>query len=211
MRAGVDDTLGVIIAGGAGSRVGGADKGLLPLCGRPLVEHVIDRLRPQCDRLLIAANQRNLAEYAAYAPTIRDAGDGHAGPLAGLVAAFGFLTTNRQALPGWLSSVPVDCPDPPRELVERLRAALQRDATACCAFVRRAGKPQPLFAMYRIDDDPVEWLVSAQAAQREHGSTWRWQAALEAIAVDFDEADAAFHNLNTPVDFREYELAHGAS
>ena len=84
MGAGADETLGIVLAGGAGSRVGGADKGLLPLGGRPLVEHVLERLRPQCDRLLIVAN-RNLDDYARYAPVLHDDNEGHAGPLAGLV------------------------------------------------------------------------------------------------------------------------------
>src|SRR5574337_387447 len=166
MSVDADGTLGVIIAGGAGTRVGGADKGLLPLNGRPLVGHV---------------------------------------------AACGFLASNRQALPRWLLTVPVDCPDPPRDLALRLHAALAADATACCAFARHAGKPQPLFAMYRVDDDPAAWRASAQDALHEHGSAWRWHAALEAIGVDFDAPGDAFHNLNTPADVDEYGRAHAAS
>lgn len=210
MSVDADGTLGVIIAGGAGTRVGGADKGLLPLNGRPLVGHVAARLRPQCDRLLIVAN-RGLDDYAGHAPAIHDETEGHAGPLAGLVAAFGFLASNRQALPRWLLTVPVDCPDPPRDLALRLHAALAADATACCAFARHAGKPQPLFAMYRVDDAPAEWRASARDALHEHGSAWRWHAALEAIGVDFDAPGDAFHNLNTPADVDEYGRAHAAS
>ena len=209
MYAGVEDVLGVVLAGGAGTRVGGADKGLLPLCERPLVEHVIERLRPQCDRVLIVAN-RSVDDYTHYAPAIHDETEGHAGPLAGLVAAFGFLLANRHALPRWLLTVPVDCPDPPRDLALRLHTALALDATACCAFARRAGQAQPLFAMYRVDDDPAEWRTSAYAALHEHGSPWRWHAALEATGVDFDTPRDAFHNLNTPADIDEYERTHAA-
>jgi molybdenum cofactor guanylyltransferase len=209
MRAGVDDTLGVVLAGGAGARVGGADKGLVALCGRLLIEHVLERLRPQCDRLLIAA-RRGADDYLRYAPVVHDATEGCAGPLAGIVAAFGLLAANRHALPAWLLTVPVDCPDPPRDLALRLQAALTTDATACCAFARRAGVAQPLFALYRVDDDPAEWRASAHVALREHGSTRRWHAALEASAVDFDDIGDAFRNLNTAEAFREYELAHGA-
>lgn len=200
--------LGVVLAGGAGSRVGNADKGLLPLCGRPLIEHVLDRLRGQCGRVLIVAN-RNLDRYAAYAPTIHDDGSGHAGPLAGLVAAFGFLHANRHALPRGLLTASVDCPDAPRDLAARLRAALAADATARCAFVRRAGDAQPLLALYRVGGEPLAWMESAQAALREHGSPRRWHAASNAVAVDFDDAADAFHNLNTPDDFRDYERTHG--
>lgn len=203
MPVDADDTLGVVIAGGAGTRVGGEDKGLLVLAGRPLVAHVLDRLRLQCGRVLIVAN-RELDDYAAYAAVVHDETDGHAGPLAGLVAAFGFLTANRHALPRWLLTVPVDCPDPSRDFAARLRAALEADATACCAFVRHAGAAQPLFALYRVDDDPAEWRDSARDALRQHGSTRRWHAALAALAVDCDGTESSFHNLNTPAEFDEY-------
>lgn len=209
MCADADDMLGVVLAGGAGTRVDGKDKGLLALSGRPLIEHVLERLRPQCGRLLIVAN-RDLDAYARHAPVVHDETDGHAGPLAGMVAAFGFLVANRHALPRWLLTVPVDCPGPPLDLAARLRAAMDADATACCAFARHGGKAQPLFALYRIDDDPVEWRDFARAALHEHGSTWRWHAAMEAIAVDFDGDAMAFANLNTPADFGEYERAHAA-
>ncbi len=210
MRADADEILAVILAGGAGTRIDGADKGLLPVGGRPLIEHVADRLRPQCDRLLIVAN-RNLDDYARLAPVVRDEVAGYPGPLAGIVAAFGFLAANRHALPCWLLTAPVDCPDPPCNLAMRLRAALLADATACCAFARHAGRAQPLFAMYRVDDDPAEWRASVHAALHEHGSAWRWHAALEAVAVDFDDTGAMFNNLNTPEALGEYEFARDAS
>lgn len=200
-------TLGVVLAGGAGVRVGGADKGLMPLCGRPLIEHALERLCPQCDRLLIVAN-RNRDDYAGYAPVVHDEHGGHAGPLAGLVAAFGFLEANRHALPHWLLSIPVDCPDPPHDLMIRLGAALTKDAKARCAYLRHANRPQPLFALYRIGTEAGTWHTSAQTALREHGSPMRWHVDIGAVAVDFDEGDRAFHNLNTPTDFRDYERAH---
>lgn len=203
-----DDVLGVVLAGGAGNRVGGADKGLLTLCGRPLVEHVLGHLRPQCNRMLIVAN-RNTDEYARRAPVVHDGIEGHAGPLAGLAAAFGFVDANRHALPRWLLTAPVDCPDPPGDLAERLHAGLMAHADARCAYVRRADRPQPLFALYRIDDAAL-CRSSAQAALREHASPMRWHAETGAIAVDFDDdAIDAFHNLNTPEDFRDYERRHG--
>lgn len=210
MPVAADDTLGAIIAGGAGTRVGGEDKGLLALSGRPLVEQVLENLRPQCDRLLIVAN-RNFDVYSRYAPVVHDETDGRAGPLAGLVAAFGFLAANPHALPRWLLTVPVDCPDPPGDLAARLRASLEADATACCAFARRAGKAQPLFALYRVDGDPGEWSAEARMALHEHASPWRWHASMEALAVDFDAPDMAFHNLNTPADFDAYDRSHAAS
>lgn len=204
------DVLGVVLAGGAGMRVGGSDKGLQPLCGRPLAEHALQRLRRQCDRVLIIAN-RNLDRYAAYAPVVHDQGGGHAGPLAGLVAAFGFLRANEHALPDWLLTVPVDCPAPPGDLAARLRAALDGPGHAQCAFARASGVPQPLFALYRIGAAPDRWLASAEAALEAHASPRRWHADVAAAAVDFDGGAAAFHNLNTPEDFAEYERAHAGT
>lgn len=207
MRADADHTLGIILAGGAGARVGGADKGLLPLCGKPLIEHVLERVRPQCDRLLIVAN-RNLDDYARYAPVIHDENRGHAGPLAALVAAFGFLLANRHAQVRWMLTAPVDCPDPPCDFAARLHSALANDETARCACVRRAGRRQPLFALYHLDGEAEPWRASAQRALREHGSPMRWLGEIGAIGVDFDEANGAFHNLNTPADFLDYQSAH---
>jgi molybdenum cofactor guanylyltransferase len=207
MCVATDDTLGVILAGGAGSRMGDADKGLLPLRGRPLVEHVLARLRRQCARFLIVAN-RNVEVYARLAPTIHDEGAGHAGPLAGLAAAFGFLQANRHAPPDWLLSVPVDCPDPPPDLASRLRATLQAHGDVSCALAGVGGKREPLFAMYRVGAAPGAWQASARDALHEHGSPMRWLAARGAVATDFGDAGGAFHNLNTPEDFRDYERMH---
>ncbi|HEX5960251.1 MAG TPA: NTP transferase domain-containing protein [Rhodanobacteraceae bacterium] len=207
---GRNDVLGVVFAGGAGARVGGKDKGLLPFAERPLIEHVLECLHPQCGRVLIVAN-RNLDAYAGYAPAIHDEGPGCAGPLAGLLAAFGFLCANRHALPRWLLSVPVDCPDPPRDLAARMGAALSAHPDASCAYAECGGKPQPLFALYRIGPDPAVWQASARSALHGHGSPWRWHAALRAVATGFDDAGDAFHNLNTPGDFQRFERVHGRS
>ncbi|MGH8211943.1 MAG: molybdenum cofactor guanylyltransferase MobA [Rhodanobacteraceae bacterium] len=200
--------LGVVLAGGAGSRVGGADKGLLLLQGRPLVAHVLDALRTQCDALLIVAN-RNLEEYSRFSKTIRDEGEGHAGPLAGIAAA---LTHSKAAIAmpmdafAWLMTMPVDCPQPPRGLRERLQSALAESGEADCAFGHDGDGPQPLFALYRLSQsEPL--LASARSALQSHASVLRWQGEIAARAVDFSDEHAAFHNLNTPQEFRDYGRA----
>ena len=210
MPTAAERILGVVLAGGAGARVGGTDKGLLPLLGRPLVEHALDALRLQCDLLLVVAN-RNLHRYAELAPTIQDGGAGYEGPLAGLVAAFGFLAANEHARFSWLATLPVDCPEPPGDFIARLRAAVDKTAQSGSAYARTSGKPQPLFALYRIGSEAGDWLASAQNALERHGSVVRWHTELGAVAVDFDADSAPFHNLNTPNDFAEYERAHGGT
>src|SRR5690242_16536522 len=83
-------TLGVILAGGEGRRVGGRDKGLLSLRGKPVVESVLAILRRQCDDVLVIAN-RNQDQYSRHARVIADETSGHAGPLGGIAAALALV------------------------------------------------------------------------------------------------------------------------
>ena len=87
------DITGVVFAGGQGRRMGGVDKGLVALAGRPLVAQVIERLAPQVGGLVINANQ-NRDRYAAFGyPVVADVVPDFAGPLAGLHAALAFAAT----------------------------------------------------------------------------------------------------------------------
>ncbi len=201
-------TLGVVLAGGAGTRVGSVDKGLLPLRGRPLIAQVLDALRPQCEALLIVAN-RNLEEYSRFAKTVRDQSDGHAGPLAGIVAALAHVLSQMDTEPcEWMMTVPVDCPRPPQDLRERLQTVLTKSSATSCAFAHDETGPQPLFALYRMTQaEPL--LASARAALALHASVAQWLGEIGACATDFSGQSAAFHNLNTPQDFRDYERTHG--
>lgn len=202
---------GCILAGGEGKRVGGEDKGLLPLQGRPLIEHVLDALRGQCDELLIVAN-RNPDDYAEYAQVIADERAGHAGPLAGISAALNHVSVSSSSRrkPGssLLLTVPVDCPQPPHGLRRRLHDALMHTPAAGCAYAHDGQGAQPLFALYRLAQIEA-LLASARAALAEHASVRLWHAEIGASAVDFSDCAALFHNLNTPQDFRDYERRHG--
>ena len=114
---------GLILAGGRARRMGGEDKGLIPLAGRPLIAWVIDALAPQVGRILISAN-RNQAAYAAFGhPVIGDEAvgaelAGFQGPLAGIAAAMTRMETP------WLLTLPCDAPLAPADLASRLAAAL---------------------------------------------------------------------------------------
>lgn len=201
--------LGVILAGGQGRRVGGQDKGLLPLHGKPVVERVLSILRLQCGLVLISAN-RNQDQYARLARVIGDETPGHAGPLAGIVAALALITERE---PGqfegfdWLLTAPVDCPDSPTDLFARLHAALQNTPNGLCACARDELKLQPLFALYPLQFRD-QLLGSARDALDVHASPLRWHMELGAIAVDFSDRAEAFRNLNTPEEFRDYECTH---
>lgn len=178
-------TAAVILAGGAGRRMHGADKGLVELDGRPLVAHVMAALAGQVDRVLISAN-RNTAAYRAWAPVVTDGVDGFAGPLAGIAAAM----ARYPEYP--VVSVPVDCPAPPGDLVDGLRAALARAPEAACAVVHDGERLQPLFALYRPG-----LAAAAARALRDNGAVWRWQQSVGLVPADFSHRRPMFRNLNT--------------
>lgn len=199
--------LGVILAGGAGQRVGGADKGLVTVHGTPVVSLVAKVLAPQCDQFLIVAN-RNQGDYGRVGRVISDETPGHAGPLAGIVAALAFaLNSDEPALRDsrWLLTVPVDCPDFPDDLFARLHDAANTTG-ADCVYARDHHKLQPLFALYSLKN-AKQLLHSARDAARVHASPLRWHLHLGAKAVDFTDRTEAFHNLNALKDFAAYEAA----
>ncbi|MCX8085924.1 MAG: molybdenum cofactor guanylyltransferase [Rhodocyclaceae bacterium] len=184
----VSNVTGLILAGGRGLRMGGADKGLIPYQGQPLVASVLARLAPQVGGLIISAN-RNLATYRAFGhPVVTDELAGFQGPLAGLASALAICPTP------WLVSVPCDCPALPLDLVARLYAAAQ-SAGAALAVAQAAGRLQPAFMLCRREKLPA---LSAFLARGERRAS-AWCLAEGALPVDFPDA-AAFANFNTPDD-----------
>lgn len=184
------DVTAAILAGGEGRRIGGEDKGLLSLAGRPLIAHVVHALRGQAGAIVICAN-RNADHYAEFAPVIADDLPGFRGPLAGIAAALGACKG------AWLLTVPVDCPQPPRDLAQRLHAAVQESRAAVAAARSRR---EPLFALY-----PRGMGASAAAAARRGLGVWRWQDEIRATETDFSDRAGCFANLNTPDEFRQWE------
>ena len=181
-----NDVTGVVLAGGQGRRMGGVDKGLVDLAGRPLVAHVIERLAPQVGALLINANQ-NRARYEAFgAPVVADAVGGFAGPLAGLHAAMTHAESD------YVVTVPCDSPFLPADLVVRLAAALAEDS-AQLAVAKTFDQPHPVFALVRRDvrDHLARFL--ADGGRKIDA----WYATLATIEVAFDDEADAFRNINT--------------
>ncbi len=191
---------GLILAGGRGRRMQGRDKGWLRLDGVPLVERVLQRLRPQVRSLAISAN-RNLDRYRALGvPVWPDTLPGRPGPLAGILAALEHIDND------WLLVAPVDCPLLPADLGSRLLAtAKARQAQAVLASV--AGKTQPAFCLIhrRCRADLADYLARGE---RRLGA---WLARQDAVAVDFSDEATAFVNLNTPQDLSRLQerLQHG--
>ncbi len=190
-----DGITGIILAGGMGRRMGGVDKGLADLDGRPLVAHVLARLSPQVDDVLINANQ-NADRYGAFGvPVIADAIGGFPGPLAGLHAG---LTAATRA---FVVTVPCDSPFLPDDLVARLGAAL-RARNARLAVARTFDQPHPVFALVRRDVLPHLSAFLAAGGRKIDA----WYSTLDAIEVAFDDEAQAFRNLNTA-----HELAAAAA
>ena len=185
---------GVVLAGGQGRRMGGVDKGLKPLRGKPMVQWAIERFAPQVGELLINANQ-NLDAYAAFGyRVIPDAIGGYAGPLAGLHRG---LTEASYEL---VATVPCDSPFLPVDLVSRLRAAM--DAAGAELSVARTGdQPHPVFCLCRKS------VLESLSAFLDNGGRKidAWYSALKVVEVAFDDEAEAFSNINTVEELRGFE------
>lgn len=177
---------GVILAGGRATRMGGVDKGLVALAGRPMVEHIIERLRPQTAALMINAN-RSHDVYKRYGlPVVADRVGDYAGPLAGMASALQAAETD------WIISVPCDSPLVPPDLVARLWTAMQQDqAELAVAF--GSERMQPVFALL-----PRTLLPSLEnfldSGERKID---RWYASHKTALAHFDDRPEAFLNVNT--------------
>lgn len=175
---------GIVLAGGLGRRMGGVDKGLQLLRGRPLVAHVIERLAPQVDEIIVNANQ-NLGAYAAFGHrVVPDELGGFAGPLAGLHAGLGVARGTLAA------TVPCDSPFLPADLVARLAAALgERDL----AVAKTGEQPHPVFCLVRTGlRDHLGAFLAAGGRKID-----AWYASLDVVEVPFDDEAEAFRNINT--------------
>jgi molybdopterin-guanine dinucleotide biosynthesis protein A len=189
---------GIVLAGGQGRRMGGADKGLQLLHGRPLAAWVLERLAAQVDEVLINAN-RNADRYASLgARVVADATPGHAGPLAGMQRG---LMEARHAR---VLFVPCDAPRLPLDLAARLSRPLG-DPRWDASVARAGGRIQPVFCMAR------RALLPQLTAFLEGGGRKvdAWLATLRTTTVDFEDA-AAFANVNSLDDLRALEAADQA-
>jgi molybdopterin-guanine dinucleotide biosynthesis protein A len=180
---------GVILAGGEGRRMGGADKGLQLLDGRPLVQWVLERLQPQVGQVVISAN-RNLERYRALGcPVLEDLTPGFAGPLAGLQAAMAGATTPL------LLAAPCDSPRLPADLGSRLLAALQA-AQSDLAVPRAGDRAHRAFCLVRCELLPRLDAFLAGGGRK----LGLWYETLNTVEVDFDDEAAAFGNINSIAD-----------
>lgn len=188
------DITAVILAGGLGRRMGGVDKGLQLIHGRPMVQQVLNRLQPQVGKMLINAN-RHLDDYKGFGvPICSDSISGYAGPLAGIHAAL--LHTDTP----YLVSVPCDSPLLPNDLVSRLSVAMsEHNADAVVAVTGDGEQRQrhPVFLMLKSDvRSSLEYFLNSGGRKVDD-----WLTTLHCVDVQFDN-EAAFTNVNTPEDIQ---------
>lgn len=156
---------GVILAGGRARRMDGRDKAFLPLGGRPLLQHVIDRVAPQVATLALSV-ERAMPAYRSFGlPQLPDPVPGHHGPLGGLLAALRHFAPRNE----WLLLAPCDAPFLPVDLGAVLHEAAC-SAAARCAMVRAANRLQPTFSLWHrelLADLERAVLREGQAGFRE--------------------------------------------
>ena len=187
---------GVILAGGQARRMGGEDKGLIPVAGRPMIAHVIDALRGQLDRIIINAN-RNLDMYRSYAlPVIADQSTDFNGPLAGMA------TCMKAAETEYIITVPCDSPLLPADYVQRMFDTLNEARAEICV-AENEGRLQPVFALLRCT------LLDSLTAYLADGGRKidRWFEMHAMVCADFSDRAEMFINVNTPADISTVEAA----
>jgi molybdopterin-guanine dinucleotide biosynthesis protein A len=190
----MDKITGLILAGGRGSRMGSVDKGLQLFKGKPMVAHVLARLQPQVDEILINAN-RNINDYEKFGfRIIPDAIDGFAGPLAGLHIG---MTHASHPL---VATVPCDSPFLPLDLITRLFAAMQK-SNADLAVAKTFDQPHPVFCLVKTSLAP-HLQTFLESGQRKID---KWYATLSVVEVQFDDEEAAFSNINTVEELKSFE------
>lgn len=196
-----DSVVGVILAGGLARRMGGGDKCLRDLGGRPILRHIIDRLAPQTGKVVINANG-DAARFSDYGlPVAPDMVDGFAGPLAGVLTGLDWAAKNCPDM-RWIITVPGDGPFLPRDLLSRfLEAVGQRQADL--AVATRNGRTQPVVGLWPVSlrHDLHKALIDEDIRKVD-----LWTARYKVAEVPFDDGDIdPFFNANRPEDIAEAE------
>lgn len=197
---------GTLLAGGLSRRMGGAEKALMTLRGRPLIAHAAERMAPQVASLILSANG-DPARFASLAlPVVPDETADLPGPLAGVLAALHWFAENAPQVSAMVS-LPADTPLAPPDLVSRLRDGLAASPGAPVAVAQSRGRRHPVIALWTR---PAAAEIAAALARGER----RAEAIIDrlgAVAVPFPDLDIAgrtvdpFFNINTPEDLAAAE------
>lgn len=189
----------VVLAGGLARRMGGVDKGLVQLAGKPMVQWALERVYPQVDHVVVNAN-RNMETYSvlgdafdaeAGITVISDTYEGHPGPLAGLLAALQHFdkAANSETR---VFMCPCDSPFLPHNMVERMSHAMDQNQ-ARVAVAHDGTRQQPVFLMV---DSACQTSLTEFLASGERKID-RWFSNERLVEVDFSDNPEAFLNINT--------------
>lgn len=199
-------TVGVLLAGGQARRMGGGDKCLRQLANRPILAHVIERIRPQVEALVLNANGDPARFEAFDLPVAADVIDGFAGPLAGVLTGMEWARAHRPDCP-WIVSVATDTPFLPADLVMRMQTAIQDEgAELACALSN--GRTHPVFGLWPVSlADALRKAMVDEDIRKVDRFTQRFRLA----EVEFpDEPYDPFFNTNRPEDLDEAERLLGS-
>lgn len=201
---GKKNIVGLVLAGGAGARMQGFDKGLQTYQGKRLIDHVVERLMPQVGRLMVSAN-RNIEDYAVVAGTVisdlttdsRNQNNDYQGPMAGIAAVADYLVKERpsskdqQEFQAILISS-CDTPLLPLDLCSRLTAALN-DKQHLVSVAHDGKRRQNLHCLIA---QPA-WASLVESFEQGERAMYRWQHSVGVIEVDFSDQHSSFRNFNT--------------
>ena len=192
--------IGIILAGGLARRLGGVDKGLIEIAGRPILARLIERLRPQCAALVLNANG-DASRFASFGlPVVADEIEGSAGPLAGVLAGMEHAAAHFPDAFDLLS-VPADTPFVPADLAARLAAAREA-AGARIAVASSAARVHHAVALWPLALAGDLRRALAEGERRVSGFIARY----ENVTADWPvEPCDPFFNLNRPEDLTEAE------
>jgi molybdopterin-guanine dinucleotide biosynthesis protein A len=192
-------TLGLVLAGGLARRMGGGDKALLRIGAATILERVLERLTPQCSRVILNANGDPSRFAFTRLPVVADEVPDFAGPLAGVLAGLDWAAAHAPDV-AWVASVPGDCPFLPRDLVARLHAARKQDGVPL-ACARSGEWRHPVVGVWPVAlrGDLRRALVHEHLHKIEVWTTRHGVAIADWPPTPVDP----FFNVNTPADAAE--------
>lgn len=194
--------VGLLLAGGSGRRMGGGDKCLRLLGGRPLLTHVINRLNGQVDMLVLNANG-DTSRFSTFGlPVVTDCIPGMVGPLAGILSGMEWIASQNAGCSPMMLSVPTDGPFLPRDLVFRLAEA-KSSAGAKIACARSGGRAHPPISLWDVDLAENLRLAMEVEGMRKI-DLWTARHSLVSVDWSIDPFDP-FFNANRPEDLIKAE------
>lgn len=191
---------GIVLAGGQARRMGGGDKCLRLLAGKPILAHIVARARPQVAALALNANG-DPARFAGFGlPVVPDSVADFPGPLAGVLAGLDWAAANEPEA-SHVASFAGDAPFLPRDLVARLAAAVAEGGDLACAA--SGGRAHPVFGLW-----PLALREALRRALRDEGirKVDQWTSRFRLATVEFPSVPVdPFFNANRPEDLAEAE------